>query len=354
MKITQVNTPENFQEFPSQNDSDLAESFTTPLDSFYNWDYRNEDTRIRKIYELGKERAWNPSKDIEWDIEHPGDITVLGQWPEGDDPFWFNYRPYRELSDDDKREFQKHKNLWQLSSILHGEQMGAICCGQLVSCAPTYQAKLFAAQQAADEARHAETMSRYIAERYGCVYPIGEGVKNIFDIALSSKEWDLKFIIVQIVVEGLAVSTFQICRNNTNDPLLAQIMDYILQDEARHITFGINYLGDYLKTLNEEEINYRAGYALECCTTLLNRIGFGSGFYKQFGFDPQEAHDYACLFETTELGKNFSVVRKHLLKRVIPNIKRIGLLTDEVRPGYEKLGLLEFEDLPDDMEAYLF
>lgn len=232
--------------------------------------------------------------------------------------------------------------------------MGAICCGQLVSCAPTYQAKLFAAQQAADEARHAETMSKYIAERYGCVYPIGEGVKNIFDIALSSKEWDLKFIIVQIVVEGLAVSTFQLVKGNTNDSLLAQIMDYILHDEARHITFGINYLSDYLKTLTEDEIDYRAGYALECCSTLLNRVGFGPGFYRQFGFDPQEAHNYACEFETTELGKNFRGMRRYLLKRVIPNIKRIGLLTDKVRPGYEGLGLLEFEDIPDDMESYLY
>jgi hypothetical protein len=354
MKITQVNTPDSFQEFPSQNDSDLVELFDSPLEASYNWDYKIEDNRIRKIYELGKERAWNPTTDIDWTIEHPGDINVLGQWPEGDDPFWFNYRPYRELSDDDKREFQKHKNLWQLSSILHGEQMGAICCGQLVSCAPTFQAKLYAAQQAADEARHAETMQRYIKERYGCVYPIQDGVKHIFDKALASKEWDLKFIIVQIVVEGLALSTFQICKERTNDPLLAEIMDYILQDEARHITFGINYLTDYLSTLNKGELEYRANYALECCQTLLNRVGFTSGFYRQFGWHADDAHNYACEFETTELGKNFKLMRKYLLRRVIPNIKRIGLLTDKVRPYYDELGLLEFEDLPDDMEAYLF
>ena len=33
---------------------------------------------------------------------------------------------------------------------------------------------------------------------------------------------------------------------------------------------------------------------------------------------------------------------------MIPNLKRIGLLTDKIRPKFEELGILEFENLATD------
>ena len=40
---------------------------------------------------------------------------------------------------------------------------------------------------------------------------------------------------------------------------------------------------------------------------------------------------------------------QHLLfTRVVPNLSRIGLLTDRVRPLYEELGVLEYENWPTD------
>jgi hypothetical protein len=43
--------------------------------------------------------------------------------------------------------------------------------------------------------------------------------------------------------------------------------------------------------------------------------------------------------------------RNFLFSRVIPNLSRIGLLTDSVRPKFEALGLLEYEKAPDDFEC---
>ena len=31
------------------------------------------------------------------------------------------------------------------------------------------------------------------------------------------------------------------------------MLEYIIRDEARHVTFGINYLTDFAQTLSEEE-----------------------------------------------------------------------------------------------------
>ena len=40
--------------------------------------------------------------------------------------------------------------------------------------------------------------------------------------------------------------------------------------------------------------------------------------------------------------------RNLLFTRIIPNLKKVGLITDSVRPLYEELGVLEYENLVDD------
>jgi hypothetical protein len=39
-----------------------------------------------------------------------------------------------------------------------------------------------------------------------------------------------------------------------------------------------------------------------------------------------------------------SAFRQQLFARVVPNVKRLGLLTPRVRSAYERLGVLQFED----------
>ncbi len=126
---------------------DIAEIFNTPLSGTYNWDYTIQDNRIAKLYELGKKLNWNVSLDIDWDRP----LVVSDEIPA---VFWDEYPPYKKLNDDEKREFFRHRGASQLSQFLHGEQGALLVASQLVSCAPTYQAKLYAASQAFDEARH--------------------------------------------------------------------------------------------------------------------------------------------------------------------------------------------------------
>ena len=64
-----------------------------------------------------------------------------------------------------------------LSQIVHGEQGALLVASQLVSCAPTYNAKLYAASQTFDEARHVEVYNKYLQERIGWTYPIMPGLK---------------------------------------------------------------------------------------------------------------------------------------------------------------------------------
>lgn len=344
-------TPRKIQQFPGadypQQNPDLedlltseqvehvAEIFQTPLTGSYNWDYKIQDGRIKKLYDLGKQLNWDPEMDIDWDRPWPEEELM---------PELFNlheYPPYLELSEERKKEFWLHMNAWSLSQFLHGEQGALLVASQLCSCAPTFNAKLYAASQTFDEARHVEVFNKYLQQRLGLMYPINTHLKSIIDKILTDQRWDMKFIGMQIVIEGLALSAFNTTRETTPDPVLKDVVYLVTRDEARHVTFGVNYLEEFVKTLSQEEIEERAQFAYEACVISRERL-VATDVFRHFGWDVEEARKQVLE------GFVMSTFRNLLFQRVIPNLKRIGLLTDRIRPKFEELGILEFENLADD------
>ena len=51
------------------------------------------------------------------------------------------------------------------------------------------------------------------------------------------------------------------------------------------------------------------------------------------------------ILDSTVIG----LFRDLLFERILPNLKRVGLLTDAVRPKYEALGALRYEDMAGDV-----
>ncbi len=315
----------------------VAEIFSTPLTGAYNWDYTIQDNRIKKLYELGKELNWNAEMDIDWnrpwpeeDLEQGAALMNLTDYP-----------PYMALTDEQKREFWLHQNSWSLSQFLHGEQGALLVASQLASCAPTFNAKLYAASQTFDEARHVEVFNKYLQTRIGLMYPINTSLKSILDKILTDPRWDLKFIGMQIIIEGLALSAFNTARETTPDEVLKDVIYLVVRDEARHVTFGVNYLEEFVKTLSDEEKEERAQFAYEACVISRERL-VATDVFAHFGWDVEEAR------QRVMEGFVMSTFRDLLFQRVIPNLKRIGLMTDKIRPKFEELGILDFENLPDD------
>ena len=66
---------------------------------------------------------------------------------------------------------------------MHGEQGALLVASQLTSCAPTFYAKLYAASQTFDEARHVEGFNRYLKEKIG--FQPKYDVFNTIDYALN-------------------------------------------------------------------------------------------------------------------------------------------------------------------------
>jgi hypothetical protein len=294
---------------------DIAEIFNTPLSGAYNWDYTVQDNRIKKLYELGKELNWNVELDIDWNrplniITEPAPI------------FWDEYEPYKKLSDEKKVEFLNHRIAWSQSQFLHGEQGALLVASQLTSCAPTYNAKLYAASQTFDEARHVEAFNKYIQTRVKMMYPIGNALKSILDKILTDPRWDLKFIGMQIIIEGLALAAFQASRELTHDPVLRDMLGLIIRDEEKED---------------------RAQFAYEACWLSRERL-LSTDVYERFGWDVEDARQFQL---GTDINQHF---QKLLFQRVMPNLRRIGLLRDSVKGKFEDLGILEFASSKSDAE----
>lgn len=347
MDITiSAETPQDVREFPVDNELNMqpehvahvAEIFQTPLTGSFNWDYTVQDNRIKRLYELGKELNWNAETDIDWNngIPKPGQLA-----PEAN--AFVDYAPYKAMSEEQQLEMNRHLNCWALSQFLHGEQGALLVASQLATCAPTYNAKLYAASQTFDEARHVEVFNKYLQQRVGMTYPIDDALKSLLDKILTDPRWDLKFIGMQLVIEGFALAAFATMRQIAEGTLLDQILHYVIRDEARHVTFGVNYLEDFVNTLSEEEKEERAMFAYEACVVARERM-VPTAVFRHYGWDIDEARE---VHMNGPMTKNF----RHLLfTRIMPNLKRIGLLTDAVRPKFEELGILQFEDMPNDYD----
>ncbi len=346
MKIIKSDTPRDVvlheDEYPANLEpTDVVEIFETPLTGTYNWDYTVQDNRIKKLYELGKKLNWNVEVDVDWTPEYKG---MDSEEFEFENTQWDNHPVYNKMDKETKLEFLTDLNSWALSQFLHGEQGALLVASQLASCAPTFNAKLYAASQTFDEARHVEAFNKYLQTRIKRTWPIGTALKGLLDKILTDPRWDLKFIGMQIVIEGLALAAFNAAKTGTKDPVLFEMLDYIIRDEARHVTFGVNYLEEFVKTLSEEERQDRAQFALEACTVSRNRLR-AYDVWEKYGMDIEqtEAYQKEHIFQT-----QFQDV---LFSRIMPNLKRIGLLTDELIPEYEKLGVMGYADGDSDFET---
>ena len=346
MKIKYTKTPRNVIEFdedvPADLDpTDVVEIFQTPLTGSFNWDYTVQDNRIKKLYELGKQLNWNVEVDVDWTPKFTG---IGDEEFEFENTQWDNHTTFKTFDKETRLEFFKDLNSWATSQFLHGEQGALLVASQLASCAPTYNAKLYAASQTFDEARHVEAFNKYLQQRLKRSWPIGRALKGLLDKILTDPRWDLKFIGMQVVIEGLALAAFNAAKEGTNDPVYKQMLEYIIRDEARHVTFGINYLTEFVTTLSEEDVMDRAQFALEACTVSRNRLR-AYDVWEKYGMDLEYTDEYQKenIFQT-----QFQDV---LFSRIMPNLKKIGLLHDDLIPEYEKLGVMGYADGDSDYES---
>jgi hypothetical protein len=310
------------------------------LETLWDYDYVPTHQELESLYETAKKHQWNGSTAIDWSrpVGQEGPVLNVHVAFAGTDFF-------TRLTDEERKEVEIRVSAWRLSQFLHGEQGALLVCGQLVNTIPELDAKLYASTQVVDEGRHVEVFERYVKRLHG-IYPVDPLLKALIDEILASPLWELKLLGMQMIVEGLAIAAFNVMRRQTGDPTLSAVLDYVLQDEGRHVNFGYFALRRTIPTLEPGRRALLEDFAFRACDAMYGRdehTGFRSvrQVWNEMGWDGDTIwRDTVANSQTT---KAFN--RMLFTEVLIPRLQRLDLISSRVAPRYRAIGLLG-EDTP--------
>ena len=319
-------------------------------DTVFTWDYSRSRAQLGRLYEKAKGSQWNAATDLPWDTdvdpERLARTMVAGGRAErlrsraaevGSEVSRWGDAEWLRFAMEGQNAF--------LSQFLHGEQGALLCTAKIVEQAPWIDGKYYASTQVMDEARHVEVFSRYLDEKLTGTVPINPHLGRLLDAILADDRWDVTYLGMQIMVEGLALAAFGFMHQSTQEPLLKQLLRYVMSDEARHVAFGVLSLTELYRGLDAAEVRERQEFALEATIALRNRW-FHTDVWERLGVDPRPI----VRIELEDPGPEEKTFRALLFSKIVPNCKKLGLLDAGdgwLRKKYEELGIIQFEDWVD-------
>src|ERR1700722_12013279 len=306
----------------------------------FTWDYDDGRDKLISLYEKGKKKQWDANERIDW--SHDPDLENPLQFPDELVPI-FGTPMWDKLTDEEKGNVRRHMVAWQFSQFLHGEQGALICTAKIVQSVPDIDSKYYAATQVMDEARHVETYSRYL-DKIGIAYPINENLKSLLDDVLTDSRWDMTYLGMQVLIEGLALAAFGLIRNTAGDPLGKAVNAYVMQDEARHVMFDRLALRDYYPQLTHAERNDREEFCADACYRMRDRF-LGEELWQRLRYDPEEG------IEDVKQSEGQKIFRSLLFTRIVPTLKDIGLWGPKMRETFADMGVIGYEST--DLDAVM-
>jgi hypothetical protein len=310
-----------------------VEYLGTTFDVAYTWNYDTVRQELRNLYEKAKREQWNASDQLAWDtsVDPEAELVPDFQIPVYGTHIW------EKLTPTDVRKLRREALSWTLSQFMHGEQGALLATAQIVNATPLIESKFYAASQVMDEARHVEVYARYLREKLSGAYPINRHLRSLLDQILTDSRWDMKYLGMQIMVEGLAMAAFGYMHKMCNEPLLTELTHYVMRDESRHVAFGVLSLNDYFHSLTSAERREREEFLYEGCRLMRDRL-LMEDVWEVMGWPVDEVRD--IVLHSPQMQE----FRKMLFSKIVPNVKRLGLLSPFVRERFAELGILQFEN----------
>ncbi len=326
--------------------------------AIFTWDYeKGRRPALNKLYEKAKHAQWNGETDLDWSIEVDQEhfarmLSQMRQEQMAVAGLDFRGTPFENWGDDEWLAHAYESQNWSLSQFMHGEQGALVCTAKIVETVPWIDAKYYAATQVMDEARHVEVFAKYLDTKLDGHYPINTHLRMLLDDIINDSRWDMTYLGMQIMVEGLALAAFGMAMNTTPDPLLKQLLRYVMSDEARHVAFGVLSLKEYYAELTDAEMLERQEFAFEAAVRMRDRF-LQQEVWGRLGVDVKEA---VKLFEVPPEVKNQDPFQQLLFSKIVPNCKKLGLLDANdgwLRKRFDTLGVSQFEDWVDTGDEYL-
>jgi len=322
-------------------------------DVLFTWNYERSRPALVKLYEKAKTSQWNASDQLDWSIDVDPEkvanesaaannrFNLLRTEPDS---------PLRAWGDEEWTRFGIEMQTYVLSQFLHGEQGALVCTGLITATVPWIDAKYYAATQVMDEARHVEVFARYVEEKLGHTYGINQNLGSLLDDIVVDNRWDITYLGMQIMVEGLALAAFGFLHAMTTEPLLKELLRYVMSDEARHVAFGVLSLQEFYEGLESAEIRERQEFAYEAAVQLKQRF-MGPDVFERMGADPNVVISW--IQSKGDPGQQ--MFQEMLFAKIVPNCRKLGILDAGdgwLRTKFEELDIIKFEHLIDTTEEY--
>lgn len=335
---------------PLTDPKELIHTVTDNAPAIYTWDYeKGARPRLEKLYEKAKVGQWNGETDLPWD-------TVVDPYEEAEQAYDtsggmdamidLTGTGVEKWGKKEWVEFNVQSNNWTMSQFMHGEQGALVCTAKIVETVPWIDAKYYASTQVVDEARHVEVFAKYLNTKLDGYYPINAHLKMLLDDIVNDSRWDMTYLGMQIMVEGLALAAFGFMYQQTEEPLLKQLLRYVMSDEARHVAFGVLALQEVYEDMTTAEIQERQEFAFEAAVRMRDRF-LQQEVWENMGADVRKV--LPVIF-ADEGRREF----QHLLfTKIVPNCKKLGLLDAGegwLRERFTEIGVIQYENWVDTAE----
>ncbi len=355
--VDYANDPERIGEISMWNPdvSSLIHAVEDNCDAIFTWGYnKGERKPLDKLYEKAKTSQWNGQTDLDWSIEvDPDALASAGTR----DPLEVSYfadnpeSPLRKFSEKEWHQLGVESMNWSLSQFMHGEQGALLCTAKIVESVPWIDAKYYAATQVVDEARHVEVFAQYLDSKLGGIgYPVNHHLGLLLDDILNDSRWDITYLGMQIMVEGLALAAFGFMHQTTEEPLLKKLLRYVMSDEARHVAFGVLSLKEIYEDMTHAELRERQEFAFEAALRMRDRF-MRQEVWHRMGVDTEEMVKFQLA-----MPDELRVFQRMLFSKIVPNCKKLGLLDAGdgwLRDRFTDIGVIQFEDWVDTSEEFL-
>src|SRR5471032_157582 len=306
--------------------------FDGATDIAFNWEYDAGSADLLALYEKGKQQQWDASTRLDWSLElNPENPMEL----KDEAISIFGTDTWRKMDDKERGWLRRHLQANSISQFLHGEQGALIATAKIVATVPDMNAKFYAATQVMDEARHVEAYKRLLHEKFELAYPINKSLQTLLEQTLTDRRWDMTYLGMQVLIEGLALAAFQSIRDKAGNTLAGAVNAYVMQDEARHVSFGRLALREYYPHLTDAERDEREEFVIEALHFMRDRFN-QSEVWARLGLPPK------VLDEIHYNSKQMNSFRGRLFSRVVPTVKDIGLWGPRVQKAFAEMGVMDY------------
>ncbi|MFN4015808.1 MAG: ferritin-like domain-containing protein [Reyranella sp.] len=307
-------------------------TFDGATDLMFNWEYDDGSAPLLELYEKGKQQQWDASTRLDWSLELNPDnpmelkdeaISIYGT------EYW------NRMTEKERSWLRLHLQANSISQFMHGEQGALIATAKIVGTVPDMNAKFYAATQVMDEARHVEAYKRLLHEKFKVAYPINKALQTLLEQTLTDRRWDMTYLGMQVLIEGLALAAFQSIRDKAGNTLAGAVNAYVMQDEARHVSFGRLALREHYPHLSDAERDEREEFVVEALYFMRDRFN-QSEVWERLGLPAKVLDDIHYN------SKQMQSFRGRLFSRVVPTVKDIGLWGPRVQKAFADMGVMDY------------